>query len=270
MIGNIHDRHLPLGVITLLCGLAAMTHAHAASVDTLEAGLKHFRDGTRSWNFAAFTNAAALFSQAAEVSPDSRAAHYWRGTALFHAVLHRMADGNQIRADAVAADLAHDALQALEQAVRLDAADAESHALIATLTGMLISANPFAAFRHGRTVMRHRHLALEAGPANPRVHYLIGTSQYHAPRLLGSRDDGMAALKQAAALFTAEQTIEADPGAPRWGHAHCLAFIGRLYQDQRDKDNAMRYYREALALNPELRMAKEGLKQCLHDRMQGP
>jgi hypothetical protein len=79
---------------------------------------------------------------------------------------------------------------------------------------------------------------------------------------VGSKDKGLAMFLKAAELYEAEQEAEHGPFAPLWGYGHCLAFIGKLFQDQEDIPGAIRYYEQALAVCPRQGMARKGLKEC--------
>lgn len=262
-------RHLFVAAAALLT-TAGFPPQSASSADLLVEGIERFRAGSASWDYAAFTNAAALFEQAARRDTDSHAAHYWHGAALFHAALHRIGNGSDTRPDRVASSLMRDAAQSLDAALVLQPDDPESHALLSTLIGMLISANPLTAVWRGPAVLRHRDKALRGDPNNPRTYYLIGSGYFHTPGLSGNRDMGLAMFLKAAELFEVEKTLERDVFAPRWGHDHCLAFIGRVHEEKQDRLNAMRYYREALVMNPTNRMAREGVQRCQTEHPENP
>ena len=118
--------------------------------------------------------------------------------------------------------------------------------------------------------MRHQKLAMRANPGNPRAHYLLGMSRYYAPSILGGKEKALASLRKAAQLFEKEQRQRLPLLTPRWGRDHCLAFLGRTYQDLGQVKEAIASYREALETNPKHELAREGLRQCLEKQRNEP
>ena len=102
-------------------------------------------------------------------------------------------------------------MDALTQAVKLDASHAESHALLGTLYGMKISGNMLRAVWLGPRVQLELKLALAAGAKNPRVQYLLGMCQFYTALKTASRREALANLLAAEKLFEAE----AKTPAPR-------------------------------------------------------
>ncbi len=254
---------LPIELFVVLACMTMQGRVMAATDGFPVDGVALFRNADTSWDFHEFTNAAAFFERASVRYPESWEAHYWLGVSLFHAVLVSSDDAHResIPND-MAKRLVQQAAEALDTALAVRPDDAESHALLAVVTGMRIRANRLSALWLGPAVLRHRDKALQDNPRNPRVYYLIGTTQYYAPGRLGSRDKGLALLLNAARLFEEERVADRPASAPRWGDAHCLAFIGKIYQEQNDIDKALHYYGKALELNPCHGMAMMGLDEC--------
>lgn len=152
-----------------------------------------------------------------------------------------------------------EAQESLERAVSEDPQDGEAHALLASVIGMRIAEHPLTSIWRGRAVMRHRKEALKLAPRSPRVHYLTGSSYYHAPAILGGRDRSLEYFLTAEPLFEEEALEPPDPLAPRWGRESCLSFIALVYEEQGNTQEALAYFRKALNVNPKDRLAREGL-----------
>lgn len=240
--------------------LAVASRALADSTRMQEA-IREFDVGSGAWNVASLTNAAALFERVAASDARSAYARYWRGVALFHAALCWQGQSS----DAASADAARaldSAAESLESALALNEADAESHALLSTIQGMRIASQPSTALWRGPVSQKHRRLALQLDPNNPRTHYLVGMSALRAPSFFGGKKEGLKSLLAAERLFAAEADKPMPPETPRWGLDHCLTFIGQAYVELGEPAKAEEYYSKALAINPMNALAKKGLAQC--------
>lgn len=225
----------------------------------VEAGIREFTRAYEAWDDTGFLAAARLFQQAADADPASATHFYWLGVVHFHRVLHLrhrpapMADPAETRA-------AMDAAQAaLSRAVQLDPRQAESHALLGTVYGMKIEGNLVRAVRFGPRIEKHRKAALEYGPDNPRVRYLLGTCQFHTAKRPAAWREALMTLLAAEKRFAAEAQRPSGPLEPRWGYASCLTFIGRTYEQLGQRNEAAEYFRRAVALQPSNHLARAGL-----------
>jgi tetratricopeptide (TPR) repeat protein len=249
--------------IVLLCSLP-LFGAGAPTGDTpsdrLKSGVGQFNAAYSAWDRKGFEAAARTFQEACAAFPESYDAHYWLGAARMHLLLHRLGDKDNPPEREEAGRLMREAVAPLERAVALDPGDSEAHALLSTLLGMQIAHNPPAALWLGRKTLDYRRCALRNDPRNPRAHYLLGTSYFHAPALLGGREKGLEHFLEAERLFEAESRLDRDPLRPAWGRDSCLSFIGRIYSAMDDPEKAEKYFREALALNPQEKMARKGLE----------
>lgn len=237
-----------------------------AATNLLVRGVLQFRTGANNWDYSAMTNSVALLQSACRAEPDSYAAHYWQGAAQFHLLLHRRRWEDVKRDRDEEARIMGHTVGLLERALELRKDDPETHALLSTLHGMRIAGAPYTALWRGRKVSHHRKLALRADPDNPRIHYLLGMSHFHAPAILGGKKGALSALRKAEELFEAERDAAVSPLTPAWGYVHCLAFIGEAYRELGNRKEAEAYYRKALAVNPGHKMAKEGLQECLRSK----
>lgn len=215
-----------------------------------------FRRAFDAWEPGSFEEAARSLEAAR--NPAQAATYddlYWLGVIEFHAVLC----GSGLYGDPVAKSLpdhVRRAERALESALRLKPDDAECRALLGALTGLQILEHPVTGAWRARRVRELNRAALERGPENPRVHYLVGCGEFHAARLMGSQDRGLARLRRAAELFEREGPDVPRFGGRSWGHSSCLAFIGRIYQDSGETAKALEYYGEALKVTPGDKLAE--------------
>jgi tetratricopeptide (TPR) repeat protein len=238
---------------------ALLLRAEDPGTKLAAAGVAEFTAAFQAWDGARFGAAAELFRQAAVQAPGSSTNFYWLGVAQFHRLL-QLRSLPASRTNSLAAEAAMEAAAAaLNAALKLDERHAESHALLGTLYGMKIDGNLVRGVRFGPRVATHRKQAMEFGPENPRVWYLLGTCQFHTAKKPAARREALASFLAAEKLFQAEALRAAGPLDPRWGRSSCLTFIGRTYELLGQRAEAADYFRQALAQHPADHVAKEGL-----------
>jgi tetratricopeptide (TPR) repeat protein len=248
----------------LACAILALTMFIRADEPTdklIAKGIGEFSAAFRVWDGEKFGNSAETFRLAGEMDPKSAAPLYWRGTALFHQMLH-LSHPTAGKPDARAVGAASDgAIRAFESALALDPDHAESHALLGTLYGMKIKGGMVAAIRYGPRVQDHRKQALKCGATNPRVRYLLGAGQLHTAKGDAGHREALNTLLAAEKLFSHEAKRAPKPLAARWGYSSCLAFIGKTYEVMGKRDEALTYYRKTLAMHPADHAAADGIKR---------
>lgn len=247
---------MPLAALLIVANAAS----GADLQDLLKTGTDQFNAGYLAWDRSKFARAAETFEQACTEQPDSYEAHYWLGAARFHIVLHRLGDEGQPAKLTETRRLIRDAVLPLKRAVKLNGRDSESHALLGTLAGIQIAGNPKSALWLGPKTTYHKRHALRNDPENPRAYYLIGTSYFNASETLGGREKGLEFLLKAENLFREESKKPTQPMQPTWGYSNCLTFVGRTYQHMGRDKQAETYFRKALSVNPQDKMAQKGLK----------
>ena len=247
----------------LLLMLAALSAQPASTPASLtQAGVAEFTAAYQAWDGARFAAAAELFRRASTNAPASSTNFYWLGAAQFHRLLQlQHAPANPTNKAAGEAALST-AVEALTTAVKLNARDAESHALLGTLYGMKIDGNLIRAARFGPRVNKHRELALKHGAANPRVQYLLGTCQFHTAKKPAEWRDTLKTFQIAEKLFEKEAGAPGGPTEPRWGYSTCLTFIGLTCEKLGQRTEAGAYFRKALARHPLDSVAQAGLKRA--------
>jgi len=257
-----------LRVGSILIGLLATLsgHASAASNDVRVAGVAEFTAACQAWDGARFSAATELFRRATTNEPANATNFYWLGTAQFYRMVQLQTAPGSRTNEANARAALDAAVDALTRAVKLEAGQAESHALLGTLYGMKIDGNLLRALKFGPRVAKHKDLALKHGASNARVQYLLGTCQFHTAEKPAAWREALATLLKAEKLFEKEAKTVAGPLEPRWGHDSCLTFIGRAYEALGQRKEAEDYFRKALAMHPADHLAKEGLERVSEDK----
>ena len=151
------------------------------------------------------------------------------------------------------------ALTALNSAVNLDAHNAESHALLATIYGIRIGEHWLRVVTLGPSALSHSKTAMKEGATNPRVRYLLATGEFY---MAGGESDLRKALNDlllAETYFARESDSKHDPLVPRWGRSSCHTFIGLTYEKLGDRTRAAEFFRKSLAEHPADNLARTGL-----------
>jgi tetratricopeptide (TPR) repeat protein len=246
-------------IIVFIVFAAPFIYAQGDVSSSLQGGIEEFKRGYDEWNAERFDRAAEIFDGAITRAPDNYLPYYWKGVAQFHMILFYYGDGERPKDEEKVKELLEAASATLEQAIALNENDSESYALLGVITGMKIAENPFSAVWLGSKVMKYKKRALESDPENPRVHYLTGTSYYHAPGILGGREKSLEHFLKAEALYERERGAGKDPLQPQWGYSTCLAFTAKVYAQAGEEERAEAYYQKALRVNPNDKLARKGL-----------
>jgi tetratricopeptide (TPR) repeat protein len=234
-----------------------MLQAHGSVTNIAARAVAEFNSAYGSWSSDRFQTAAELFEQAGRSAPGDGVYHYWAGAAQFHRMLTLQRSPATNKRSDQADQAMTAAIEALSQAIKHDPKHAESHALLGTLYGMRIGGNVFRAAKYGPRVQKHMRQALDLGPGNPRVYYLVGTSRLHTADKPAERKQALEYLLKAEKLFEKESERPPEPLEPRWGYGSCLTFIGRAYEALGERHTANKYFDKAAEKHP----ARSGLEQ---------
>ena len=237
-------------------------HATSAAEDLLTDGVVEFRAAYRVWDAAGLGRAADLLGRATEQAPASVTAHYWLGVTEFHRVLHLAGERGSASRRRQAGGSLERAVAALTRAIELAPDHGESRALLSSVYGLSIGANPLRAFRLGPRMMDQERRARASSPDNPRVLCLLGLNRFYGPAVLGGKPEGLELLLAAEQRFAVEaRSAAADPLAPRWGYSTCLVYVGKTYDALGQPADAEEYVRKALELDPEHALARTELEK---------
>jgi len=143
----------------------------------------------------------------------------------------------------------NDGLARLKRSIRENSEFAGSYALMSSLYGYKINLRPWAGFLYGPRVGKYLATALALGPANPRVHYIQGTSTFHTPeRFGGGKEKAKIAFQEAIELFSVEVV---SPLMPDWGYSEAYCWLGLCELDLGDTVAAKLHFDKALDIDPE-------------------
>jgi tetratricopeptide (TPR) repeat protein len=99
-----------------------------------------------------------------------------------------------------------------------------------------------------KTIKNNLELALQADNKNFRVHYSKGSFNFYTPKLFGGGKTVEADLTKAIRL--AEQNKE-DSYLPTWGKEDAYLILIEYYINEKQKDNAVELYQEAIKKYPD-------------------
>jgi tetratricopeptide (TPR) repeat protein len=126
---------------------------------------------------------------------------------------------------------------------------AETYALISSVDGQMIDADPSRAMELGMASQASMSKALALGPKNPRVWLTRGQSAFFTPPEYGGGvKTAQGYLERAAELFASDTP---KPGEPSWGRAEVQVWLGQVYDKEGDAAKATRAYRAAVDLAPD-------------------
>jgi tetratricopeptide (TPR) repeat protein len=232
----------------------------AQTVPGLQAGIDRFREGQHSWSAEAMESARTEFSAATIRSPGEYLPLYWQSVSEFYLLLcYGLEDSSGFDPDR-AAGILKASEQTMRAAIAARPQEAECHAMLSSVYGFRILMHPFSAVWNGPKVLSLQRTALENEADNPRALYIIGAGYFRAPKLFRNVDKARGFLEQAHRIF--EQTPASDqPDRPQWGRAECCGLLGDLRREQGELDAAMKFYQEALRVNPAYTPAQKAMKE---------
>jgi tetratricopeptide (TPR) repeat protein len=224
-----------------------------------EKGVTEFGRGYAAWDKDAFETSIRDLRSSCEENPDSALTHYALGVACFHLMVYF--ENGEKRLERAAAQYMDEAEKALTRVLALDAKQAESHALLATLYGMRIQKNWLHAVRYGPLIQKHYDLAMLYGSESPRVCYLSGAGYYHMAKGKNDYLKAVSFLKKAQTKYEGEKSGEGGDGLPVWGYSSCFYFLGKSYIKLNDDAAARVSFEMALKLQPSHFLAKQAIQE---------
>jgi tetratricopeptide (TPR) repeat protein len=206
----------------------------------------------------ALREAIALAERAVTVHPGAALLHHYHGYALYRLAARHGCDEE---ADPRCVwQLLEQAKSALEASAER-APTAETHALLASVYGLMISENPSLGPSLGQRIDGLQADALALDPENPRVWLLKGIGEFFTPEAYGGGvEPALAALERSARAFETDAPV---PPRPRWGRADVHLWLGQVHQAKGDADEARRHYERALELEPSNAWVRDHLLPAL-------
>jgi tetratricopeptide (TPR) repeat protein len=237
-------RFLTAALIALSLVPLAPGHALAASPAALASARRAIRQGFDAADPAQLMKARGQLAALSAAEPRSASLHVWVAYADWRAVPILMRTD---RAQVEKIDL--DGIDHCDQALRLDAKQADALALRGSLQGLLISFQPGSVMTLGPESEASLARALELEPNNPRAKLLQAVGTYNKPAAFGGGPArAVAALARARELFGA--TAPADSAAFDWGRDDVWIWSGRAALAAGDYAAARSMFEKALEIDP--------------------
>jgi tetratricopeptide (TPR) repeat protein len=194
-------------------------------------------------DLAGLQNARTLLDRALVAFPNDPLLLHYQGYELYReaSMLEGMQRGGEM------APLLERARTALEKSIAAKPMP-ESHALLSSVLGEMIGANPSLGMTLGAQSGQEMQTAEATGAFNPRVWMLRGISSlYTPPQYGGSISNAESELNKAISLFSTDHPVSPEPS---WGQAEAYAWLGQVLQKENKTTDAIAAYNKALALEP--------------------
>ncbi|MGH7589398.1 MAG: hypothetical protein ACRELU_12485 [Gemmatimonadota bacterium] len=194
-------------------------------------------------------DARALAERAVALHPEDALLQHYLGFALYRqaAVMHDDPDLQRILDAAEEAFVRSAAIRPLP----------ETHALLASVYGLRIGANPTLGPSLGERSGEQREVAERLGPENPRVWLLRGIGAFFTPEAFGGGLERAGEyLDRSLELFDGD---DPERPLPRWGRADAHVWRGRVHEGLREVERARAEYEAALANEPDYAWVRDVL-----------
>jgi len=221
---------------------AGTARAQSPAARLLDSARGLIAQGTPAGDVEMLRTAQVLLERAAIASPDDAWPLHYQAYAMYREATLRMGrDGQDVRPLLERID------SILERSAKLKAIP-ETHALRASVLGMMIGSNPLRGMLLGPRSSSQMERAMELGPDNPRVWLLRGIGAFNTPAMFGGGVEAAEGfLRKAIDLFAEDHPVGV---APSWGLNEAYAWLGQAYAKQSKIDLARSNYERALALEP--------------------
>ena len=226
--------------------------ASSADADAFVGARRALHDAVSHGTPDDLLRARAGLAALAAADPGTARLRYWVALADWR-VVPRIMDKDRAHAERYCKD----GLENLERVLQLDPKDAEALALKASLQGISLSFSPGDMMTLGAEMEAEMGRAVSLAPGNPRVLFLQALNTLNKPAFVGGGPEkALEQFRNAQAAFEAEP---ADTTAAAWGRDDACLWAGRAAMKLEDYSAAVRFYRKALAANPEYAWVKYAL-----------
>lgn len=248
-------------LLFLLIAYNAVLASDSAFTAHIARGTALFDSSYNAWDKSRFLTTAKHFDNLQKEAGESILPLYWQGVVHFYLVTyHLFGYEKDINKKAAKAHL-KTATELLKKAHEQSPDNAEIIALLGTLYGIKIYLDPLSSVVLGKRVFDNINRSLALDSTNPRIYYLVGMSYYHTPGILGGGfKTSREYLLKAETYYDLEQKKGNNPLKPAWGYSTCLSFLGNIHLKKKQYDRSKVYYKKALRVNQEDKLALMGLK----------
>ncbi|KAB2881066.1 tetratricopeptide repeat protein [bacterium] len=224
----------------------------------LTKGIKTIDHAVKHWNKSEMDEAKAILAKAVDAAPKDYRSLYWNAYADYQLAIYFLYVDESTRDEDAGKRHVENAIKSLEKAISLHKTDADSYALLGSLTGMKIQFSPISGMWLGPKSNGLFQKAVSANDKNPRVFYLMGIGTMNTPSMFGGgTDKAISQFEKALSLFEKESMeTPVDSLSPRWGLEGCYSFLGNAYEKNNEIERARICYQKALELNPNSSRAK--------------
>jgi tetratricopeptide (TPR) repeat protein len=240
--------------LALLASATLAAHAPAATDPTaIVAAKKALNTAVTTGKAVDVLQARATFAALSAADPKSGLLHTWLATADWRVVPRLMSTDK-----GEAEKYCNDGIAHADQALKLDAKNADALAIKASLQGLSLSFNPGAMMTLGPEMDQEIKQAQKIAPTNPRVQLLKGIGTLNKPAFVGGGPaPARKEFQKAQELFAAETVT--DSIAPDWGRDDAFVWAGRAEMKLDQPAKAREQYQKALEVTPDHAWVKYSL-----------
>jgi tetratricopeptide (TPR) repeat protein len=223
-----------------------------AFIQALSAAKAALQVGINRWEADGLQKARDLFiGLLLKQEKPSPYLHYYVALADYRQAAFHLSSGSPAEADRYVTE----GEQYLEKTMEAEPEFGEAFSLYGFLLGLEIALHQDRAMILGFKSMASLDQGIEKEPSNPRTHLIKGMYLPYVPEEFGGGvDKAIPYLEKAISLFAGETDI--DPIKPSWGRDEAHLHLGMAYKAKGDTEKAKEWLKKALALNPDLGLAK--------------
>ncbi|HEX9653443.1 MAG TPA: tetratricopeptide repeat protein [bacterium] len=214
-------------------------------------GKKMLAEGVRKFDEKTLLDARAHFEKLLPNKEQQFLTQYFIGYTDYRlAILYRSQEKSELQIKHI-----DDGISNLYSCLEKNEQFADGQALLSSLLGLKISADPQLGMTLGPEAGTAITDAVRYGKDNPRVALFSAMTAYFTPEEYGgSKTRAIAEMKRAAELFKNEKLV--DKRLPDWGHNEAHLWLARMYMETDQLDLAKQSLDEAVKIDPEFAYAK--------------
>lgn len=153
-------------------------------------------------------------------------------------------------------DLIDDSQKRLKKIIKEKGESSRYSALMGGLIAMEIEQKPAQMMFLGPKCSSYISESVEMDTKNPTAWVEKGNLKYHAPRLFGGdMEEAIECFEKAISLYEADPSLKANS----WLYLHSLAWLGKAYEEEDERDKARQTFEKALRVEPNFLWVKKEL-----------